>query len=306
MKIKSLLSKVLVPLTAISLFAAACDNQEKVREAAPVVEKASLSLTGFTVDSLASTSSDKICDAFELFVQDFQKNHLPGVEVTFLGTDAKPACRQDVRNERMDTELRFNLKNDQTSINLLASVYMNFDENQNFIFSGAYVGRIENEDSTGSTELTAKDKLIGENIDYLKTTLDLWAAPSRKKLSIHGRPFEDAVAALNKHYSVGNTNILIEDPLLRVEFIPSAENPAKGSVNFLEVGPGNFLERKTRTGTEKTFLLCADVACLSSGVSYQITANRIVFTSRNVPVNERSTAFRTTKQTYIIETSDLD
>jgi hypothetical protein len=306
MKTKSLLSKVLVPLTALSLFAAACDNKEEVREAPPVVEKASLSLDGFTVESLANTPAEKICEAFEGFVEDFQKNHLPGVEVTFLNNSSKTACSQEVARDRIDTELRFNLKNSETSVNLLASFHMSFDENQNFVSSGAYVGRIENENSTGSSELKSPDKLIGENIDYLKKTIELWAAPSRKKLSLLGLTFDEAVAAINKHYAVGNKNILIEEPVLRVEFIPSVENPSTGSVNFLEIGAGNFQERRTRSGTEKTFLLCADIACLNAGVTYQIIANRIVFTSRNVPLNERSTAHKTTKQTFVIESSDLD
>ncbi|RYZ57371.1 MAG: hypothetical protein EOP07_10060 [Proteobacteria bacterium] len=306
MKQLSLLSRILVPLTALNLFATACNNKEEVREAPPTVEISSLSLEGFSVNSLASKSADKICENFELFVQDFQKSHLPGVEVTFLGTESKPACRQEVNQNRVDTELNFNLKNAQTSINLRASFFMHFDEEQNFMFSSAYLGRIENQDSSGSTELLSKDKLIGANIDHFKKTLELWTAPSHKKMTLHNRSFDEAVAAFNKHYGVGNSNVMINDPILRVELIPSATNPSNGTVKFLEVGADNFLERRTRTGTEKTYLLCADIECLSSGVSYQIIANRIVFTSKNIPISEGSAGYRTTKQSYIIETSDLD
>jgi hypothetical protein len=236
------------------------------------------------VKPLAETSVERSCSELYDALKDYSATYLSGAEV-IAGEGFFDGCDQLYAFGSFDFNMGFTLKNTQTSLGLQISIMRRIDSNRNLIGTMVHLSRV----STDKREVFVpieSDKLLGENIVHLKSTLEAWASPSNKPIFVFGKTEADYNKQVVSIFGIGTAREFLDEPGLKIELVPSTEDNGQGSVKFLNVDSSYFKIDPSSSLNDTKFLDCPDVACLNEGVTYEITGNIIRLISKP-HVNEK-------------------
>lgn len=254
------------------------------------------------VKPLAETSVERSCSELYDTLKDFSASYLPGTEVV-AGEGFFDGCDQVYAFGSFDFNMGFTLKNSQSSLALQISVMRHIDSNRNLIDTMVYVSRVSDEKREVFVPIES-DKLLGENIVHLKTTLDAWASPSNKPLFVFGKTEAEYNKDLVSKFGLGTNREFVDEPGLKIELVPSAEDDGHGSVKFLSVDSSYFKIDPNSSINTTNFLNCPDATCLNEGVTYEINGNVIRLISKPI-VNEKGVT-STLGHFIYVSAKDLD
>ncbi|RYZ90385.1 MAG: hypothetical protein EOP04_04100 [Proteobacteria bacterium] len=230
------------------------------------------------VTPLAETSIDRSCAELLDTLKDFSANYLAETEVE-AGKGFPDGCDHQYHFESLAFQMGYTLKSPKASLKLRIAVSRDLDSSRNLVATKVYIDRVTSDETTKFVPNEA-DKIFGENLFHLKTTLEAWAAPSNLPVIVFGKTESEYHKKLVSNFGPGSNRDLSDKLGLKIELLPSADDARQGSVKFLNVDPSYFKVRPNTALKTPHFLYCPDIECLNEGITYKVNGDVIALNSK--------------------------
>ncbi|RZA21235.1 MAG: hypothetical protein EOP10_17010 [Proteobacteria bacterium] len=228
----------------------------------PPVQVEPLPVQGKVVIPLKDRSTETFCEGLSDFLQNYAATKLPGTSLALVVESAK-TCREESSPTNLTYHTQIQITHNQNTLNLAINIIAPFKDST-FTAPTILIDRLATHSSSVFVA-NETDKVFGDLTTFtseLKTFANLTNAPFK----IFDLPTANVYTRLLTHFATGNTRTLIDSPKLRVEL-------AQGVLKVKEIAPGYF-------SSNQTFLRCANLGCLTDGLTYEMQGLDIVLYSK--------------------------
>lgn len=213
---------------------------------------------------LATRSSEEFCVALGEFLQNYAATRLEGVSLSLLKEPVK-TCRLDSHASNISLHTSLLLSKAQNSLSLSINIVMDYEQNT-FTSARIFVDRL----GTRHEPFVAsdRDRVFGD-LTRFSSELRAFAQLNGAEYRIFGQAATLARALIENNHAAGNQRFFLVSPRLRLEL-------NGGRARIVDIDASYFRSAIS----PGTYLRCATLACLQSGLSYEFVGNDLVLYSK--------------------------